>query len=238
MPDRARIQFVYFDLDDTLLDHRAAERAALRDVCTQFADLFGAYTLDTVHDTYHRINAPLWTAYAAGTIDKASVKEARFRKLLKALGQDVEPHDRVNRYYLERYAAHWQFVPGAQTAYTQIANAYNVGILTNGFQEIQMRKMNNFPTLQREASVVIVSEETGHLKPHPAVFDHAAARANVSPDSILYVGDSYTSDVEGSAQAGWHVAWYVPDGTAHKPVPNGYSFSSWSTLQKHLLGVV
>lgn len=68
------IRFVYFDLDNTLLDHRYAERAALGDVIDDFPALFAGHNLDAVHDTYHRINKPLWQAYAQGEIDKATVK--------------------------------------------------------------------------------------------------------------------------------------------------------------------
>ena len=196
------VRFVYFDLDDTLLDHRYAERAALSDVTCDFPVLFDGHDLDAVHDTYHRINKPLWQAYAQGTIDKATVKQERFRRLLDALNADPNRASAVHTRYLERYSMHWRYVPGAQQAFAQIAERYNVGILTNGFARTQQRKMDRFPALQTEASSVIICEEVGHLKPHPTVFAHATAQACVAPRTILYVGDSYTSDVKGSARAG------------------------------------
>jgi putative hydrolase of the HAD superfamily len=47
------------------------------------------------------------------------------------------------------------------------------------------------------------------MKPHPKVFDVATERAGVVRDSILYVGDSYSSDIVGGRNAGWTTAWFT-----------------------------
>jgi YjjG family noncanonical pyrimidine nucleotidase len=229
------IRFVYFDLDDTLLDHGHAERAALRDVMNDFAPLFADHDLDAVHNTYHRINRPLWNAYSQGDIDKATVKEQRFRRLLDALNADIDQSPVVHARYLERYSAHWRYMPGARAAFDSIAAQYNVGILTNGFAETQQCKMRQFPALQEAAAPVIICEEIGHLKPHPAVFAHATKQARVEPKQILYVGDSYTSDVEGSARAGWQMAWYTPHTDPDEPVEHGFAFSDWQDLLRRIV---
>ena len=228
------IRFVYFDLDDTLLDHRHAERAALADVRHDFPEVFAGHDLAAVQRTYHRINKPLWEAYAQGTIDKATVKQERFRRLLDALDADPARANAVHTRYLERYGAHWRYIPGAQDAFATVADWYGVGILTNGFTETQQRKMNQFPDLQAAAASVIICEEVGHLKPHPAVFAHATAQARVDPAEILYVGDSYTSDVQGSARAGWQMAWYTPHTNPDAPVEHGFAFSDWSDLLRRV----
>ena len=64
MLDASAVRFVYFDLDDTLLDHRAAERAALADCCADHVEHFNGHDLGHVQDTYHRHNVPLWKQYA------------------------------------------------------------------------------------------------------------------------------------------------------------------------------
>jgi YjjG family noncanonical pyrimidine nucleotidase len=235
------VRFVYFDVDNTLLDHTHAERHALADTQSAFPDLLGGPSLDALQETYHRINAPLWTQYAAGAISKADVKHARFERLLNALDADASRSDAVNAHYLERYAAHWRFIPGARAAYESVAARYSVGLLTNGFVEIQRQKMTRFPVLTDHAEAVVVSETTGRLKPHPDVFAHAAAEARTAPEHILYVGDSYTSDVEGGQNAGWRVAWYTPNGATEPGVngrstdARGFAFQDWATLRERLL---
>ncbi len=52
------------------------------------------------------------------------------------------------------------------------------------------------------------SEETGYLKPHPESFLLLAERLGVKPEEILYVGNSYSKDVEGAAAVGMKTAHF------------------------------
>jgi putative hydrolase of the HAD superfamily len=67
--------------------------------------------------------------------------------------------------------------------------------------------------------IVISSAWVGARKPHPRMYDAALSRLGVAPESALFVGDTWTCDVEGPRSAGLH-AVYVrrphlgPDKTA------------------------
>ncbi len=225
------VEFVYFDLDDTLLDHQHAERKALADVRDRYRALFGTLSVDELQEQYHAINAPLWRRYADGEIDKDTVKQQRFARLLEAVDAPHADSGLVGRYYLQRYAAHWQFIPGARAAFEAIADRVGVGVMTNGFAEVQGQKFDAFPTLRERANAVVVCEEAGALKPDPQAFAHAANEAGVDPDDILYVGDSYRSDVEGGQRAGWTVAWFARNGTDGRSLNGrGFVFDEWDTL--------
>ena len=229
------VDFVYFDVDDTLLDHSYAEREALADLRSRYLTVFGHLSVDQLQDTYHQINRPLWRRYTGGEVEKETVKRDRFRRLLEAVDAPQADAARIGSVYLQRYAEHWAFVDGAWDAYAAIAERYPVGLLTNGFAEVQSRKLKKFPEIRDHAAVVLVSEETGHMKPHPRVFDVAAERAGTSPDRILYVGDSWRSDVEGGTRAGWRVAWYARNAEEGREM-NGRSFAfrEWSDLLARL----
>ena len=230
--DPSTVRFVYFDLDDTLLDHRAAEKAALADCCRTFASHFNGHDVAHVQETYHAHNVPLWRQYAAGDIGRAEVQRLRFERLHTALGLDgLDPAD-LGQTYLDRYAAHWCWTDGAEAAFHAIADRFNVGLLTNGFADVQHAKLDRFPVLRERAAAVVISEEVGVMKPHPAIFDHAATLAGVEPGAILYVGDSLTSDVEGGHGAGWQVAWYRGDRTR----TDTFVFDDWPVLVDALGG--
>ena len=49
---------------------------------------------------------------------------------------------------------------------------------------------------------IIVSAAHGFHKPHPSIFQHAAARLSVSVNRLLHIGDSLREDVEGARTAG------------------------------------
>jgi len=229
------VEFVYFDVDDTLLDHQAAEREALADVRDRYRAIFGALSVDELQEQYHAINDPLWTRYANGEIDKDTVQHQRFAQLLEAVDAPHADPALVGRYYMQRYAAHWRFIDGARAAYEDIADRYPVGIMTNGFAEVQARKFDAFPVLRERADAVVVCEETGALKPAPTVFAHATDEAGVAAEKILYVGDSYRSDVEGGQKAGWRVAWFARNGTDGRSTDDrGIVFDDWDTLLDRL----
>ncbi|MEM0961459.1 MAG: HAD-IA family hydrolase [Bacteroidota bacterium] len=227
---------VVFDLDDTLLDHRAAERDALADLHAQHPEI-GRQDLPHVQDTYHACNAPLWRDFAAGTLSAADLKRRRWTDTLKALRcETLDPGD-ASRDYLDRYAAHWRWTPGARDAYLSVTDAYPVALLTNGFSAQQRGKLARFPELEDRASTVVISEEVGVMKPDPRVFEIVRQRAaealdrDIAPASVLYVGDSFRSDVQGGLAAGWRVAWYHGEASAPAGV---VSFDRWRALLEAL----
>ena len=226
-----RIQFIYFDLDDTLLDHRRAERHGLDDVRRAHPTHFDTIPLDTLHATYHAHSVPLWRQYADGAIGKHDLQRLRFEQTLHALGLHDLQAEALNALYLDCYARHWTFPSDARDAFFTLARHFPVGILTNGFAEIQHAKFDRFPELRRRAEVLIISEEIGYMKPHPQIFAHAAAAAQTSPEALLYVGDSYPSDVQGALQAGWQVAWFTTE-TADEQEGNEalFRFQKWDAL--------
>ena len=198
--------FVYFDLDDTLLDHQHAEGMALADVVASFPAL-GDLDVSVVRETYHRINSALWKAYGAGEIDREFLRHQRFARLLTSLKiSGVDPLV-VGDAYMEYYGRHWKPVDGSIEVLQSVAKVLPVGIITNGFAEVQRRKLERFPEIADSVDAIVISEEVGHMKPQPELFA-AARRAAQCDGALLYVGDSYQSDVVGALASGWSVAWY------------------------------
>ena len=233
-----RPRLVVFDLDDTLLDHRAAERAALADVHRHFADHIGHHDLAHVQATYHAHNVPLWRDFGRGKITAEDLKRLRSERLLHALEAHTLDPTAFSDAYLDRYAAHWRWAEGAEAAYRAIAADYPVGVLTNGFSAQQRGKLARLPEIAALARLVVISEEVGVMKPDPRLFEHVRTEAEsllgepLPPEAVLYVGDSYHSDVVGGTEAGWQVAWIrgdadrAPDGT--------FVFDDWGVLLGHL----
>jgi len=225
------IRFIYFDLDDTLLDHRRAERRALADLHAAFPETFSGQTIETVQDTYHRHNLTVWRRYGQGDLTKEEAKLLRFEKLIEALSLDGLTPRLMSDTYLDCYTRHWAFVDGAQAAFHTLADRFPVGVLTNGFSEIQHAKLSRFPEIRDRLASLVISEEAGYMKPHPALFAHAAEAAATPPSAILYIGDSYHSDVQGALGAGWQIAWYTSDGQEHAEV---FRFQDWAVLLRRL----
>ena len=54
----------------------------------------------------------------------------------------------------------------------------------------------------RHLDFVVASAAVGSAKPHPDIFRYALTRGRLQPHEVIYVGDSYISDVLGARTAG------------------------------------
>jgi putative hydrolase of the HAD superfamily len=225
-------KFIFFDLDDTLLDHKKAEQAGLSDVHQHF-EIFNNIPEEHLINTYHHINKGLWEAYGRGEIDRHELHQRRFRETFLELGINDSVHEEAGQVYMNYYRNHWEWIDGAKDCYDRITERYDVGIITNGFAETQWLKVDRF-NLKETARHIVISEEVGEMKPHPKVFDHATELTGLERPDILYIGDSFTSDVVGGAKASWQVAWYTQN-----PIEQGYKladlvFSDFKELLRSL----
>lgn len=207
-------KFIYFDLDDTLLDHKKAEQNGLADVHQHF-DVFSKISLKELIDVYHHINKGLWEEYGRGEIDRHILHRRRFEETFVELGIDASLYHEAGKVYMNYYRNHWEWIEGAKEAYDAVRSKYPTGIITNGFAETQWMKIDQFG-FKETASQIVISEEVGVMKPHPKIFDHSTELVGIDRSEILYVGDSLSSDVKGGKAAGWQVAWYT-----NNPTPEG-----------------
>lgn len=227
-------KFIYFDLDDTLLDHKVAERNALRDIHHHF-DLFEGTAAEELIDKYQSVNSKQWGLYSQHKVTREELQRNRFEITLRELALDASQYQKVGQQYMQFYQNHWQWVEGAREAFQTIREQYEVGILTNGFAETQKKKFAQF-NLYSTAKHLVISEEIGVMKPHPAVFEHATRQTGHDSGDILYIGDSYNSDVLGGKNFGWNVAWFTENGETDKHRKADFVFSDFADL-KNILNV-
>ena len=229
-----RPRFVYFDLDDTLLDHRHAERSALRDLAREMLGIDEDSPLvGEIQTAYHDRNVELWTRYSAGLIDKDELRHRRFEEIADVYGGS-RTWAELDSFYMRRYADYWASVDGAMDVFERVAARYPVGIITNGFADTQHSKLDRFPLLRKLSRVVVISEEVGVLKPDRRLFSHAERQAGEAGEHILYVGDSLRSDVTGALEAGWMSAWYTRESVPDELSGRVFVFERWSDLGAYL----
>lgn len=225
-------KFIYFDLDDTLLDHKKAEQNGLKDVHDHFEE-FNDISLDNLVSTYHKINKGLWEEYGRGEIDRHILHRRRFEETFIELGIESSLYKEAGKVYMQYYRNHWEWIDGAEEAFNQIRANYDVGLITNGFAETQWMKIKQFG-FEDMVSQIVISEEIGVMKPHPKIFDHSTSLAGLNRSEILYVGDSLTSDIKGGRRAGWNVAWYTSKPTKEGKELAHLTFADWDELLGYL----
>lgn len=225
--------FIYFDIDDTLLDHSSAQRAALQDVREAHPAL-QQVSFEELSRVYAQHNHRLWHAYSLGQIDRHALQRHRFEDTFAELGLGVSSPETVGRAYMQAYRRHWRWIPGAEAALKALSQSFRIGFITNGFSETQKKKVADFG-LEALAGPVIISEDVGYLKPSPEIFAYAEAQSGAGAAEILYVGDNLVSDIRGGRSAGWQTAWYAPQHTAEANGEASFVFRNFEELQARLL---
>jgi len=200
-----------FDLDDTLLDFRASEQLSF---ARAMLALGYDGPLDGIFAHYQAINLALWRSFEAGTVSKDFLKVERFRQAFALGGIALDP-EAASRLYLEALPETVVLVDGARELCAALCEHGEIGIVTNGVDHIQQRRIAS-SGLSSCLSFVATSEACGFAKPDVRIFDYAAAMARAFvPDSTIIVGDRLDADILGANRFGIDSCWFNPDGMAN-----------------------
>lgn len=200
------IEFLFLDLDDTILDFHKAERIAIAKTFREF----GLEPTDAVLDHYHIINKQHWEALERQELTRDQVLEGRFRVLFREMGMEVDDAAVANAYEHNLGIGHY-FLPGAEEAVKRLSAKYPLYLASNGTASVQHSRLTSaglYPYFRE----TFVSQEIGYNKPSREYFNACAARIpGFDPEKAIMVGDSLTSDILGGMQAGMRTCWVNPE---------------------------
>ena len=113
-----------------------------------------------------------------------------------------------------------RFREGAKAALDYACERYDVGLVTNGGERLQRRKLERLGIADAFDATVFCDPGAGiRPKPHPAPFRAALSALDVSTDRCVYVGDSLDHDVTGANHVGLDSVW-VPLDRPHEDLPD------------------
>lgn len=195
-----------FDLDDTLLDFKASEQLSFDRTMREL----GLRTLpEGLFARYQAINIGLWKSFEQGAVSKDVLKVERFRRTFYENGLDLDP-EAASRLYLESLSNTVVLVDGARQLCETLAGIGEVGIITNGIEHIQHRRIAS-SSLHGHVSFVATSEACGHAKPDSRFFDYTVNMARAfSPAETVIVGDRLDADILGANRFGIDSCWFNP----------------------------
>ena len=200
------VEYLFLDLDDTILDFHKAERIAIRKTIRDF----GVEPTEEILARYHVINKWHWEQLELGKMTRKQVQEERFHVLFRELGREVDG-EAIAKAYMENLAIGHYFLPGAEEAVMALHQKYRLFLASNGNASVQKGRMTS-ANLYRFFEQVFVSQEVGFDKPSKAYFDACFARIpGFDPAKAIMVGDSLTSDIRGGNNAGIPTVWVNPD---------------------------
>jgi putative hydrolase of the HAD superfamily len=94
-----------------------------------------------------------------------------------------------------------QLFEGAIEVLDYLYPKYQLHIITNGFAEVQQRKMYH-SGLEKYFQTITNSEMAGVKKPHRTIFEYAISLASVQKENAIMIGDCIDADVRGAMAFG------------------------------------
>lgn len=219
------IEFVFLDLDQTILDFRRGEELALAQALRDH----GLEPTEDVLTRYRKINRWHWEQLEKGAIPREEVLVGRFRKLFQEVGLDADA-EHCSHAYEYNLSCHAFFLPGAQQAMEALHQNYKLYLASNGTAFVQHRRMKD-ADLYRFFDGLFISEEVGHFKPAREFFETAfAAIPGFQKEKAIMVGDTLSSDILGGINAGIQTVWINPDHQSCGNIHPNYELGSITQL--------
>ncbi len=221
------IEFLFLDLDDTILDFHKAEKIA---ISKTFREL-GIEPTEEVLARYSQINQSCWHKLELGEWNREQVLVRRFELLFAEYGI-VCDGTKVARAYEKNLSIGHYFLPGTEEAVDALSKKYRLFLASNGTASVQQGRMTS-ANLYRFFEKVFVSQELGANKPAKEFFERATAQIpGYDPAKAMMVGDSLTSDILGGINAGMKTCWVNPSHAPADPaIQADYEIESLSQLE-------
>lgn len=205
-----KIQHIFFDLDNTLWDHRRNAYLTIKDLFDK-EEIALKYNLDfeEFHSVYHEINERLWEQIRDGEIDKEYLRKHRFYDTFKRFGiDDLELSMYFEEHFLDKILNYNYLVEGAQHILDYLkAKNYTLHIISNGFQEVTERKCI-LSKIDHYFQTITSADSVGVRKPNPAIFEYSLGLSKAKKDESILIGDDWIADVIGAQNFGMDVIFF------------------------------
>ena len=220
------IEYLFLDLDDTILDFHMAEYVALSKTLSSC----GITPTDEICALYSRINQEHWEMLERKEITRAQVLLGRFQTLYDRLGIRKDASDVAEKYEENLAQGHF-FLPGAEEALHTLFENYKLYLVSNGTANVQEGRLKS-AGIGKYFQEIFISQEIGANKPDKVYFDRCFARIpDLDRKKAMIVGDSLTSDILGGINAGIVTCWVAPEGkTARADIRPDYRIHSLAEL--------
>ncbi|MFN3918340.1 MAG: YjjG family noncanonical pyrimidine nucleotidase [Flavobacteriales bacterium] len=201
---------IFFDLDRTLWDFEANSEEALREIFFEIEFQRPTPVFEDFLALYRKINQHYWGRYKHNLVTKEELRVGRFLEVLNRFGySNKEAAHYMADEYVKRSPKKTKLFPGSIEVLSELKKEFNLYVITNGFEEVQHRKIKNCG-LETYFQSVITSEVAGAKKPHEQIFRFAEKQAGVSANQCSIIGDAHDADIIGGKQAGWNTIFFDP----------------------------
>jgi len=205
-----KIQHIFFDLDNTIWDHRKNAYLTIKDLFHK-EEITLKYNIDfeEFHSVYHEINERLWEKIRDGIIGKEYLRKHRFYDTFKHFNiDDEELAMYFEEHFLDKILNHNELVEGAEYILEYLkAKNYTLHIISNGFKEVTERKCI-LSGIDKYFQTITSADSVGVRKPNPLIFDYSLGLSDAKKENSILIGDDWIADVVGAQSYGMDVIFF------------------------------
>ena len=205
---------VFFDLDHTLWDFEKNSALTFEKILKHNTI---KVDIEAFLAVYVPINLEYWKLYREEKVTKTELRYQRLKKTFNALAFDISDDliDTLSKEYIQHLSSYNHVFPYTFEILDYLKPKYKLHIITNGFQEIQDKKLKN-ANLYDYFSQIINSEMAGVKKPNPYIFELALDMAGTRPEQSVMIGDNIEADILGAQAVGFNTIHFnAHDEPAH-----------------------
>ena len=184
-------------------------------------------------EIYEPINFHYWKLYREERVSKQELRRNRFSEAFQPFGIhfSIEELDHLAQLYIDELPKDNHLFEGVHEVLEYLSVNYQLHIITNGFHEVQHKKLQN-SGISTYFSTVTTSEEVGLKKPNPVIFKKALEKAKALSNKSLMVGDTFEADILGEKGVGMHTLYF---NYRKEPIPAEYlKIDLITDIKKHL----
>lgn len=207
------IKAILIDIDDTILDFDAYVRDAMKNGFAEYG--LGEYTAEK-YATFERVNAGLWHAIERGELTFAELTLIRWNKVFEALDIDFDGV-RFEKYFRDFLYNSGIPIDGAGDMLEYLSGKYLLCTASNGPQDQQIHRLQ-VADFYKYFKYNFISEGIGASKPSQLFFSYCLDTLGITPEEVMMIGDSPTSDMQGAYQSGIKTCYFD---RKNKPLPEG-----------------
>ena len=207
-----KYKHIFFDIDRTLWDYETNAREALREMFFKYQLVNYKIDFDVFFNEFNRYNEMLWTKFRHGNIKKETLRDRRFYLTLKKMGiENNELALKLSADYIELSPNKTSLFPEVFETLEYLKTKYHLHIITNGFNEVQFRKLRNCG-IEHFFEKIVTSDNANSQKPNMKIFHYALSSVNAKKTESLMIGDDWELDVLGAKAYGLDQVFFNPDG--------------------------
>lgn len=203
---------IFFDLDHTLWDFESNSRKALELTLKKYNIFEQIPSFPDFIKIYEAINHQLWEDYREQKISKFLLTSQRFSMSLKTFEISEFDSQELNDCYLDFMAEQTGLYSDTLETLTFLKiKGYQMHIITNGFQEVQLKKLKS-SGIDKFITKVFISEVVQSSKPERTIFEYALKSCNAKKSKSIMVGDNWDVDIIGALNFGIDQVMFLNNG--------------------------